>query len=74
MQKLCGRGSGGNLSRGRGSNKANVSRLRPGTFGNKSACTYARNRRCYDQMAQHTGVSRSIGMVMPHGSERRPEQ
>jgi hypothetical protein len=50
MQKLCGRGSRGNLPRGRAGDEADISRLRPGTFGNQNACTYARHRRCYDQM------------------------
>jgi hypothetical protein len=74
MQKLCGRGSRRNLSGGRTSDEAHVSRLRSGSFGNQNASAYARHRRCYDEMAQHTGVGRSIGMVMPHRSERGSKQ
>ena len=42
---------GGNLSRGRTSDKANWLRLRPGTFGDQNTCPNPRHRRCNDQMA-----------------------
>jgi hypothetical protein len=74
MQKLCGRGSCWNLPGGRTSDEADVATLRSGSFGNQNANAYARHRRCYEEMAQHTRVGRSIGMVMPHGSERGSEQ
>jgi hypothetical protein len=74
MRELYGGRPGGNPSRGRTSDKADVLRLRPIAVGDQNTGTNAGHRWCNDQMAKRTAVGSGIGMVMPDNSKRGPEQ
>jgi hypothetical protein len=73
MRRLGGRCAGGNLPRGRGSDKANVMKRGSCASEHQYACADASQRRREGEMAERTGIRRGVGVVMPDHSQCCPQ-